>query len=317
MPLYAGGRRRMLPPLLFGLGVLVHLLRHGRRYDLVHTASFPYFSLLAAGAARRRGGFRVMVDWHELWTREYWREYLGPVGGRIGWWVQRACLQVRQDAFCFSRLHERRLREQKLRWPLTRLEGQYAGPLEPAERSAARPVAVFAGRHIPEKRAVAMVPALVEARREIPDLRGEIYGDGPERKNVLRAIGEAGLDGAVVAPGFVEADALEQAVARALCLVLPSRREGYGLVVVEAAARGVPVVTVAGPDNAATELVEEGTNGAIAPSAEPRDLAAAIVRVHRAGSTLRDSSADWFRRNADRLSLERSVERVLEAYAGG
>ena len=55
MELYARGRRRVLPPLLFGLGVLGHLLRHGGRYDVVHTASFPYFSLLAAAAVRRRG----------------------------------------------------------------------------------------------------------------------------------------------------------------------------------------------------------------------------------------------------------------------
>src|SRR5438552_1957821 len=53
MPLYVRGRRRILPPLLFGLGVVAHLLRHGRRYDVVQTASFPYFSLLAAGVARR------------------------------------------------------------------------------------------------------------------------------------------------------------------------------------------------------------------------------------------------------------------------
>src|SRR6516162_3736471 len=49
------GRRRILPPLVFGLGVLAHLLRRGRRYDVVHTASFPYFSLLSAAAARRLG----------------------------------------------------------------------------------------------------------------------------------------------------------------------------------------------------------------------------------------------------------------------
>src|SRR6478735_8961017 len=49
MALYAGpGRRRILPPLVFGLGVFGHLLARGRRYDVVHTASFPYFSLLAA-----------------------------------------------------------------------------------------------------------------------------------------------------------------------------------------------------------------------------------------------------------------------------
>src|SRR6187401_3159862 len=54
MELYANGRRRLLPPLLFGLGVLAHLVRHGKRYDVVHTASFPYFPLLAAGLVRRR-----------------------------------------------------------------------------------------------------------------------------------------------------------------------------------------------------------------------------------------------------------------------
>jgi glycosyltransferase involved in cell wall biosynthesis len=110
MALYAGGRRRVLPPLLFGLGVLRHLLRHGRRYDIVHTASFPYSSLLAAGALQRRGGYRLFVDWHEVWTRAYWREYLGRIGGWIGWRIQRACVQLPQSAFCFSQLHERRVR---------------------------------------------------------------------------------------------------------------------------------------------------------------------------------------------------------------
>src|SRR5438132_9681668 len=104
MNLYAHGRRRILPPLLFGLGVLAHLLRHGRRYDVVHTASFPYFSLLAAGALRPLGRFRLVVDWHEVWSRSYWRDYLGPVGGMLGYLVQMLCTRVPQRAFCFSRL---------------------------------------------------------------------------------------------------------------------------------------------------------------------------------------------------------------------
>src|SRR5437660_10679596 len=96
MPPYAGGRRRILPPLAFGLGVLWHLIRHGRRYDVVHTASFPYFSLLAAALMRGFAGYRIVVDWHELWTRGYWGEYLGRLGGRLGWEMQRLCLRVPQ-----------------------------------------------------------------------------------------------------------------------------------------------------------------------------------------------------------------------------
>jgi glycosyltransferase involved in cell wall biosynthesis len=118
-----------------------------------------------------------------------------------------------------------------------------------------------------------------------------------------------------VAPGFVDAAVLEEALASALCLVLPSRREGYGLVVIEAAARGVPVVVVAGPDNAAVELVEDGVNGFVAESADPRALAAAIVRVDDGGTVLRESAAGWFRKNAERLSFEHSFEQVLETYA--
>jgi glycosyltransferase involved in cell wall biosynthesis len=314
MELYAGGRRRILPPLLFGLGVLRHLLRNGRRYDIVHTASFPYFSLLAAGAVRNHGRFRLLVDWHEVWTREYWRAYLGQLGGRIGWQIQRACLRVPQRAFCFSRLHERRLREQGLSGELARLEGQYAGPPPPTTPLPARPVAVFAGRHTPEKRVPALVPALARARERVHDLHGEIYGDGPGREQVLQAIADLGLERSVSAPGFVDTDVLERALATALCFVLPSQREGYGLVVIESAAQGIPSVVVNSPDNAATELVEEGVNGAVAASASADDLAAAILRIHIAGPALRQSTLAWFRRNAARLSLESSLQRVLGEY---
>jgi glycosyltransferase involved in cell wall biosynthesis len=313
--LYADGRRRLLPPLLFGLGVLAHLLRHGRRYDVVHTASFPYFSVLSAHAARWRGGYRLVVDWHEVWTRGYWREYAGRLAGAIGWQIQRACLRVPQRAFCFSRLHEARLREEGLDTPLTRLEGQYAGPPPAGTPQPAQPVAVFAGRHIPEKRVTAVVPAIARARDTIPDLRAEIFGDGPDRQKVLDAIAQDGLAGVVSAPGFVEGDVLTDAVRRAVCLVLPSQREGYGLVVLESAAQGVPSVVVAGPDNAATELIDEGANGTIAPSATPDALAAAIVRIVQGGAPLRDSTLAWFRRNAERLSLQRSLETVVAEYA--
>src|SRR4051812_47508969 len=83
----ASGRRRILPPLVFGAGTLAHLLTHGRRYDAVHTASFPYFSLLAAGVARLLWRYRLVVDWHEVWSRSYWRGGIrrgGGGGGRGG-----------------------------------------------------------------------------------------------------------------------------------------------------------------------------------------------------------------------------------------
>src|SRR6476660_2633079 len=97
MALYTeGGRRRILPPLVFGIGLLAHLLRRGRRYEVVHTCSFPYFSLLAAAAVRPLARYALVVDWFEVWRPSYWREYLGGRAGRVGLLVQRLCARVPQ-----------------------------------------------------------------------------------------------------------------------------------------------------------------------------------------------------------------------------
>ncbi|HWJ49577.1 MAG TPA: glycosyltransferase, partial [Solirubrobacteraceae bacterium] len=127
----ADGRRRIAPPLVFGAGVFAHLLTHPRRYDVVHTCAFPYFSLLAAALVRPLTRFGLVVDWFEVWSRSYWRDYLGGLGGRVGELVQRLCALVPQRAFCFSELHAERLRAEGLRGPVTVLRGLYVGASEP------------------------------------------------------------------------------------------------------------------------------------------------------------------------------------------
>ena len=316
MALYtSGGRRRILPPLVFGLGVLLHLLRNGRRYDVVHTCSFPYFSLLAAALVRPLTRFELIVDWFEVWSRSYWLDYLGGAGGRVGALVQRLCALVPQRAFCFSELHAQRLREEGLRGPVTVLRGLYAGPTEPVTPRPADLLVLFAGRLIPEKQATLGVGAIALATQRIDGLRGEFLGDGPERAALDASIAEHALTETVSAPGFAESQTVDAEMRRALCMLLPSRREGYGMVVVEAAARGTPSIVVAGEDNAATELISEGVNGTIAARADPQDIADAIVRIHDGGIELRESTVRWFDENAEWLSLEHSVQIVLESYA--
>ncbi|HEU0114457.1 MAG TPA: glycosyltransferase, partial [Thermomicrobiales bacterium] len=358
-PLYANGRRRIAPPMRFGVGVFRHLLRHGGDYDVVHAASFPFFPLLAAALLRPWRGYALVVDWWEVWSAAYWRSYLGPIRGRVGWLVQWLAARAPQHAVCYSRLHAGRLRalsgremaltpdpsliamgegsateargerrEKRPRpAPLACRDGRGAGAegkrhdvirlvrsILPSaaicrQPAATPPFVLFAGRLIPDKNAAAIVPALARARRDAPALRAAIAGDGPERERIRRAIAAHGLDGAIDLPGFLPQSQFDALLAPATCLVLPSRREGYGLAVLEAAAAGVPSVVVAGPDNAAAEWIEEGVNGAIAPSAAAADLASAMLRVHAAGDALRVSTAAWF----DRLRAHADQAPALEA----
>ena len=313
MKLYVDGRRSVGAQVRFSLGVFRHLVIHGGRYDVVQTPAL-HASLLAVLAARPFRHFKVVVDWFEVWTREYWLEYLSGLAGRLGWLAQRITARSRHEALCFSRLHARRLEQLGHRGGITLVEGLSVMPEEDPVPVPAEPLVVFAGRHIPEKQAPAVVQAVARARERIPELRAEIFGDGPDRGEVLRLIETLGLDGAVTAPGFAEADEVQGTLRRALCHLFPSRREGYGLVVVEAAALGTPTVVIEGPDNAALELVVDGENGVVARSAEPQELADAILRVHAAGPELRSSTAAWFRRNRERLSLESTLETLNDVY---
>jgi glycosyltransferase involved in cell wall biosynthesis len=166
-----------------------------------------------------------------------------------------------------------------------------------------------------EKRVPALVRGFAAALRRRPELRLDLYGDGPERENVERLVVELGLAECVQVHGQRGEAEVEGAVASAACLATASEREGLGLIVVEAAARGTPSVVVSGPENAATELVAEGVNGAIAPSAAPEELGEAILRALDGGAALRASTARWFTENAATLRIENSVSAVLETYA--
>jgi len=315
--LYTGaGRRNVSAPLRFGGGVLRHLLRHRDAYDVVHTCGFPYFALLAARLANTLGGPPVVTDWLEVWSREYWRDYLGPVGGRVGAAVQRLCVRLTGPAFVLSELAARRLVREGYRGHPTILRGLHDGVTGLAAAATARaPLVVYIGRHIREKGVVAIPAAIAQARQHIPELRAAIFGDGPERPRVIAAAERLGLSDIIDCPGFVSRDAVDAALDRALCLLLPSRREGYGLVVVEAAAHGTPSIVLRHPDSAATELIEPDRNGVIVEGDDAPMLAAAIEAVHAAGPALAERTREWFTGNAATLGIEATIEQLERTYA--
>jgi glycosyltransferase involved in cell wall biosynthesis len=309
------GSRTLREPLRFGRGVGRYLRAHRDEFDLVHTHAFPFFGALAVDRALRGTSIPIVVDWIELWTRDYWLDYAGAAAGRVGNHLQQRTARIPQHALIPSDLHRRRLVEAGVNGDVTILSGLYDGVIEPVARPwQSPPTVVYAGRHIPEKQVEAIPAAIAEARRTIPDLRATIFGDGPTRPAVLAEIGRLGLSDVIATPGFVEPDAIDQAIGSAACLLQPSTREGYGLVVVEASAKGTPSVVVAAPDNAAVELIDSGMNGFIAPTANSTDLAAAIVQCVESGDALRDRTSAWANARGEGLTVRGSMRQVLKVY---
>ena len=183
--LYAHGRRSIGAQLRFAFGVFRHLVRHGGRYDVVQTPAL-HVSLLAVLAARPFRRFTLVVDWFEVWTREYWLDYLGGVAGRFGWWVQRVSARAKHRAFCFSRLHARRLEQSAIRARSRFSRGSCLREWRRPEPQPAEPMVVFAGRHIPEKQRDRGRARRWRSRASASrTCAATIFGDGPERPAVL------------------------------------------------------------------------------------------------------------------------------------
>ena len=131
---------------------------------------------------------------------------------------------------------------------------------------------VFIGRLDPVKR----LPDLLEA---IALLQGyarlDIYGEGAERAVLGAKIRNANLGSLVTLHGTIATPA--QALAGAELLVLPSEAEGFGLVLIEAMAAGVPVVATNAPG--IRDVVRDGVTGILVPVGSPTELAAAIRSV--------------------------------------
>jgi glycosyltransferase involved in cell wall biosynthesis len=312
------GRRRIGPTLRFGYGVLKHLLRNRHKYRIVHVANFPFFSLLAVRLALIGSRTNVFVDWHEVWTKNYWRSYAGRLLGTLGYAIQQICVRLTPRAYVFSEQNAKLLLEAGLSSAPIVLAGllptQHNGVANGSE-SSRPPTVLFAGRHIEEK-GVDLVPeAFFHARATISDLRLVIAGDGPLRRAVESRVVALGIQDAVRFTGFLNDEEFSHTMAKAACLLLPSRREGYGMIVAEATALGTPVVVAAHPQNSALHLVQDGINGIVVTEPSAESLAKGVIRAVQVGPELRRSAAAWSRDHYSTMTMDRSVERILADYA--
>jgi glycosyltransferase involved in cell wall biosynthesis len=197
---------------------------------------------------------------------------------------------------------------------------------------------VIAGRLVAEKQIDHAVTAWATVSRYHPDWQLRIFGDGPLSGALRRQIDMLGLHDCVQLNG--NSKYLAEEWAKASIATLTSRNEAFGLVLAEAHAAGVPVVSYDSP-NGPREVVIDGQTGILVPPGDTDALASALMFLiqdgelrQRMGATALASvnrfspavvTAHWERvfhelvaeRDTGRRAAAKAERQAVHAFHGG
>jgi phosphatidylinositol alpha-1,6-mannosyltransferase len=155
-------------------------------------------------------------------------------------------------------------------------------PLGPADAAAPPTVLTVARMTQPHKGHDVMVRAIALLRRHVPDARWVVVGDGPLRARYEHDAAQLGIADGVIFTGAVSDKRRDDWFARADVFAMPSRPsagavggEGFGIVYLEAAAHGLPVV--AANEGGALDAVDDGRTGVLVDPRDPEAVAAALA----------------------------------------
>lgn len=167
---------------------------------------------------------------------------------------------------------------------------------------------ISAGRLGPEKGFDLLISAFAPAAKEYPDWELEIYGDGELKDELGRQIQEYGLEGNIRLMGY--ASDLEDRYADYAMYVLPSRREGMPVVLLEAKKNRLPIVSfdiLTGP----AEIVTDGVNGFLIEPFDLKKMSDAIMKLIK-DPDLRQSMSDHSQDDIDRFSKDKILRQWIE-----
>jgi glycosyltransferase involved in cell wall biosynthesis len=157
---------------------------------------------------------------------------------------------------------------------------------------------------------VYLVRALAALRQEIPDVRLEIAGSGPERAAVECEVQSLGLAGSVVFLGWQHD--LERVLPGWDVFVQPSLTDSFGIATLEAMAAGLPVVATG--VGGLRELVEDGRTGWLVPPADPAALAKRLRDLALNPAQRRAMGMAGRERARAHFSVERMVAEIQKIY---
>lgn len=251
--LYRNGRRSMWEAVYFGARVLRPLSKE--KFDVIDVGNFPYFPSISCKIVSILKGTPLVITWHEVWG-DYWYEYLGAKGffGKV---IERFTARLPASHISVSNHTKNNLisigvPEKKIKMIPNGIDLDLIQNVAPSKETCD---VLFAGRLIREKN----IDELIESV-EGTDFTCCIIGEGPERERLASLTRGLGLEKQVTFVGTVEYEEVIARMKSAKVFVLPSAREGFGIVLLEAMACGLPVIAVDAEKSAASEIIN-GTNG--------------------------------------------------------
>jgi len=277
-PLYTKtGRRSIYQAVMFGIASF-RLWREP--FDVIDCCGFPYFSLFPARIITWVRRKKLYSTWHEVWGKEYWKKYLGPLG-IFGYFIERLAVLLPDEIISVSNgtaeaIRHKLGRKKNITVIPNGLDVERIKNVKAASESSD---IIYVGRLLTHKNVDILVRATGLLAKEHPEISFVIVGDGPERKNLEKLAEDLQIKKNVSFLGRVEKDQDVHAHMHASkVMVLPSTREGFGIVVLEGNACGLPVVTIDHKNNAAKDLIVNNENGALC-GLDEKELADTIEQV--------------------------------------
>jgi glycosyltransferase involved in cell wall biosynthesis len=294
------GRAAVLP---YGMSLAPAIVRHARDCDLIHA----HWSLAAVAAWAARGlHHKPMVC--TILGSDIYRGLRVPVAGGL------ACraLNGMQRVIPLSRSLAAAAQAQGVNPGLMRVIplGVDCAAFHPAEADRERTI-LFAGSLIERKGVRHLLAAMADVRRNFPDYRLVLLGEGRLRAELESRTASLGLHAAVEFAGAQPPAKVAEWMRRAALLVLPSLEEGLGAVLLEALASGTPCV--ASDVGGIPEIITEET-GRLVPPGDPQALTDAICGLLRRPDDLRSMRVRARETATGRFDWPLIAGRILTVY---
>ncbi|MBV0913476.1 glycosyltransferase [Anianabacter salinae] len=288
-----GPRPQSVPPgvrvIVFGVERLRDMVFPLRAYfrderpDAVLVAMWPLTSIVVLAHRLVRSKARLVLSDHNTLSQQY--RHKSRLGAALMGWSIRLTYPLadvrvavsRGVAADLARLSGLRAAAFKVIHNALSMDMRAATPdeIETAWSGYTGRRILTVGRFKPQKNHPLLVKAFAKAR-QARAARLVILGTGESEDDTRQAIAAAGLDDDILMPGF--ADDPAPYYQGADLFVLSSDYEGFGNVIVEALAEGVPVVSTDCPSGPA-EILEDGRFGTLVPVGDAEALARAMIEA--------------------------------------